>query len=278
MSGLAISSWSLHRDLGPAYWGLDLVEGRRAAAYPYGQGSYTLLDLPAVVAALGIQQLEICHFHFPETGAAYLGALRARLDAAQVQPLSLLIDEGDITADDAMARRHDLDRIRAWIDVAAALGAAQARVIAGLAAPSPDGAAVRRSAEGLALLADYGAARGVRVITENWLGISMDPDSLLAILRQAGAAVGLCVDFGNYTGPGKYEALAALLPHATSIHTKATFTPPGIMDRDEFVRGLDLARQARFDGPYVLIFDSEADERASLARMVEVVRPYLGNA
>jgi sugar phosphate isomerase/epimerase len=276
MSDLAVSSWSLHRDLGPTYWGLDLVDGGRTATYPYGQGRCTLLELPAVVAGLGIHQLEICHFHFPETGAAYLHRLRASLDAALVHPLTLLVDEGDLTADDPAVRRGDVERIRRWIDVAAGLGASQARVIAGKAAPDRDGVALRRSAEGLALLAEYGASLGVRVITENWLGISMDPQCLLAILELTGPAVGLCVDLGNYTGPGKYEALTAILPRATSIHAKATFPQPGSMDREEFVRCLDLARQAHFDGPYVLIFSDEGDERASLAKMAEVVQVHVG--
>lgn len=274
MADLAISSWSLHRALGATYRGLDLVEGPRAATYPYGSGTCTLLELPSLVAGLGIHQLEICHFHFPDTGAAYLRTLRNRLDAAGVHPLTVLIDEGDITAHDAGERTRELDRIRAWIDVAVALGASQARVVAGLAAPDGNGEAVRRSAEGLVALAQYGAARGVRVITENWLGISMDPPSLLAILERTGRDVGLCVDMGNYTGAGKYEALALLLPYATSIHAKAEYSHEGVMERAEFTRCLDLARQARFDGPYVLIYSSAGDERASLADMARIVRPY----
>jgi hypothetical protein len=44
---------------------------------------------------------------------------------------------------------------------------------------------------------------------------------------------------------------------------------------DDFCRCLDLARAAEFAGHYVLIFDGPGDERASLAQMAEVVRPYL---
>lgn len=274
MADLAISSWSLHRTLGPTYPGLDLVDEPRAAAYPYGPGSLDLLDLPAAVAARGIHLLEICHFHFPRTDPAYLETLRDRLAGAGTALLTLLIDAGDISAADREAREGDMARIRRWIDVAAALGARQVRVIAGYAEPD-DTAAVQRSSAGLAALAAYAAERSVRVITENWLALSMRPDTLLAILDAAGLGVGLCADFGNYSGPDKYDALRLILPQATSIHAKAEFPDPGQPPTADFGRCLDLARAAGFAGPYVLIFDSAGEEWPHIEQMIEEVRPYL---
>jgi sugar phosphate isomerase/epimerase len=274
MPELAISSWSLHHLLGPTYPGLDLTNGPRSAAYPYGEGALTLLDLPAAVAAHGIRNLEICHFHFPRTDDAYLRELRGCLAAAGVTMLTLLIDEGDISAADGEARLRDLARIRGWIDVAAGLGARQARVIAGQAQPD-DAEAAQRSAEGLMALSAYGAERSVRIITENWLALTMRPETLLAILDRVGEAVGLCADFGNYKGPGKYEALRMILPRATSTHAKADFPSPGRMDEADFRRCLDLARAAGFDGPHVLIFENPGDEWASIEQMIGVVRLYL---
>jgi hypothetical protein len=80
---------------------------------------------------------------------------------------------------------------------------------------------------------------------------------------------------GNYSGPGKYDALTMIMPRATSIHAKAAYADDGVMQREEFLRCLDLALQARFDGPYVLIYDSPGDERDGLAYMAQVVRPYV---
>jgi sugar phosphate isomerase/epimerase len=227
------------------------------------------------VASLGIPKLEICHFHFPRTDTEYLDHLGQRLRQAQVRPLTLLIDEGDIAAADPARRSHDLDLIRGWIDVAAYLRAPRVRVIAGQSAADPGGEAVRWSIEGLLALADYGQARGVSVVTENWLALAMQPATLLAILRNAGGAVGLCADFGNYRGPAKYDDLATILPYASSIHAKASFSAPGVMDEADFRHCLDLARAAHFSGSYVLIFDSAGDEPASLRQIAEVVQPYL---
>jgi len=270
MPELAVSTWSLHRALGPTYRDLELHDIPRVAEYPYGQGSVSLLDLPDAVAAHGVALIEICHFHFPRTDHVYLGMLRERLATAGVGLQTLLIDAGDISAADDEARERDLACIRDWIDVASALGARQARVIAGYSQPD-DAAAVKRSSAGLAALARYGEERSVRVITENWLALSMRPETLLAIL----AGAGLCADFGNYNGPGKYDDLRRILPKATSIHAKADFPEPGRMDAADFRCCLDLSRAAGFSGPYVLIFDSAGDEWTHLEQLIEVVRPYL---
>ena len=275
MPELAVSTWSLHRELGPIYPGLALYPGPRAPQYPYGPGSLTLLEVAATVAGLGAPNLEITHRSFPRTDSAYLDELRRSLDDARVRLLTLLIDEGDIAAADPVARARDLALIRGWIDVAARVGARRVRVIAGQSAPDRGGAAVRRSSAGLSALAEHGGVRGVEVITENWMALAQEPTHLLAILDGTGDAVGLCADFGNYCGPTKYEDLAAILPRACSIHAKAAFPALGVIDERDFRRCLDLAREARFNGAYVLIFDSAGDELAGLRHMADVVRPYL---
>lgn len=275
MADLAVSTWSLHRVLGATYPGLDPHAKERAPRYPYGPGSVSLLDLPAIVASLGIPKLEICHFHFPRTDTGYVDELRQRLSQEQIRPLTLLVDEGDIASADPAVRERDLALIRGWIDIAAHLQAQRVRVIAGQSAADPGGVAVRRSIEGLLALAEYGQARGVSVVTENWLALAMDSAALLAIMQGTGGAVGLCADFGNYRGPSKYDDLAAILPYASSIHAKASFPAPGVMDVEDFRHCLDLAKAARFSGNYVLIFDSAGDEQASLLQIAATVRPYL---
>ncbi|MCC6627814.1 MAG: TIM barrel protein [Chloroflexi bacterium] len=274
-SSLAVSTWSLHRALGPVYPGVTPA-GDRPARFPYGAGSLTLLDAPAAVAALGARDLEICHFHFPRTDVDYLAALRERLAAAGVRLLTLLIDAGDISAADPAAWAGDLAALRGWIDVAAAAGARQVRVVAGEASPD-DAAAIQRSVAGLAALAAYGRGRGVGVITENWRPLASRPAALLTILDGLAGQVGLCVDFGNLAEPTKYADLAALLPRATTIHAKARATAPGQMDEADFHRCLNLARASGYDGPYVLIFDGAGDERAGLARLGDLVRGHLAD-
>lgn len=278
MPTLAVSSWSVRHSLGPMYPGLALTRGAQPPVETFGPGALALLDFPAAARAVGIGLLDICHFHFPRTDDAYLKEFASHLAAADVQVLTLLVDEGDISARDPAIRERDLAHIRGWIDVAARIGARAVRVVAGEAPADSGDEAIHRSAEGLAGLAQYAQDRSVGVLTENWKSLTMAPENVLAILDATNGAVGLCGDFGNYRGPGKYDALQAILPRATTIHAHATadWVAPNATDHGDLRRCLDLARAAHFAGAYVLIFDggSAANEWPGIARMAAIVREY----
>jgi sugar phosphate isomerase/epimerase len=234
--------------------------------------AFSLLELPARIAAAGIHTLEICHFHLPSRDDEYLKQLRTAIEAAGVELWSLLIDSGDITHTTHSER--DMAWVRGWLDVAGALGAQHARVIAGKAEPSP--VSVAQSTRNLAQLADYGRARGVRVMTENWLNLTSTPAVVLTLLDNLDGKVGLCADFGNWKGVQKYEDLAQILPYANSCHAKCHFEAPNQPDRADFVQCLELTRAAQFAGPYTLIYDGPgSDEFAGLRLEMEMVAPFL---
>ncbi len=105
---LGVSTWSLNKSL--------------TAGTP-------LLDIPAQVAAHGLSKLEVCHFHFPSTDAAYLADFRAALDAAGVEFYTLLIDEGDLTHPAPSERERVITLMTHWIDVAAQAWSTRVREI-----------------------------------------------------------------------------------------------------------------------------------------------------
>jgi sugar phosphate isomerase/epimerase len=280
MPRLSVSTWSLHRALGPRY---HLAKDGSGRLVPHDDtpGELSLLELPAQIAARGIKTLEICHFHFPRLDGDYIADLRTVLQEAEVELFSILIDAGDITHPDPAKRAQELEWIRSWLAVAGSCGAGHARVIAGYADITLNGANPRDheviclSAENLRALAQFGHERGVRVITENFHPLTKRPECLLAILELCEDEVGLCVDFGNYKGPTKYVDLSAILPHADSIHAKARYPQAGEIDRDDFIRCLDLAKGAGFAGPYSLIFDDAGDEWPGLSEMGRIIEPYV---
>jgi sugar phosphate isomerase/epimerase len=272
---LSISTWSLHRTLGPVYPAFDAFTEERAAETPYGAGTLDLLDAPAYVAAMGIHTLEICHFHFPRTDAAYCDLLRHRLAAAGVRLATLLIDDGDIASSDGEARERDIRHIAGWIDVARQVGAARARVSAGKTAADAAGRAVSASIDALTTLVEYARPRGIAIITENWQALAARPRPLLTIVDGLRGVVGLCADFGNYPAETREQDLRAILPHAVTVHAKAEWAAPGVVDATGFTRCLDLTREAGFRGAYVLIFNDPGDERTGILRLAELTQPYL---
>lgn len=263
---LSVSTWSLHRTLGnPPPYGPDGVPG---AAHD----GVSLLELPALVALAGIRTLEICHFHLPSRDPVYLAELRSALNDAGVELWSLLIDGGDIS--DAVNAARDTHWSEEWIDVAAALGATNSRVAAGRSAPSAE--ALERSKRSLRRLAAYARMQGVQLMTENWLALLSTPEAVLEILDALHGELALCVDFGNWTGPTKYEQLARIMPAAASCHAKCHFSGPDTPDREDFLRCLAMTRAVGFAGPYTLIYDGpSADEWRGLSLEKEMVKPYL---
>ena len=272
-SRLSVSSWSLHRALGaPPFWGV----ADQQPQWTPPVNAVSLLELPARVAAFGINTMEICHFHLPRRDESYLRELRSALEEARVELWSLLIDDGDLTHETDGAR--DREWIAGWIDVASTLGARNARVIAGKSEPTPEN--LGRSRAAFQTLCARAKAGQVRVMTENWYGLLSIPEQVLWLLDEMEGDVGLCADFGNWSGPDKYEKLAQILPRADSLHAKCRFADAPAsretMDRDDFTRCLNLVRDADFSGPFTLIYDSpDADEWRALALYLPEVEPYL---
>jgi sugar phosphate isomerase/epimerase len=267
---ISVSTWSLHRALGkPSFIGPGTAA---RAAGPVTAPMFSLLELPARIVGAGIHTLEICHFHLPSREPAYVQQLRDAIEDAGVELWSLLIDGGDIAH--PVHHERDVAWVEQWLDVAAALGAKNARVSGGKQEPGRQ--AVARSKQNLQRLAVAAAARGVRLATENWQNLLSRPEIVLEVLDDLDGAVGLCADFGNWSGPQKYDDLAQIFPRAESCHAKCHFSAPGQMDRADFERCLELTRQAGFAGPYTLIYDGPGDdELAALQLERAVVLPYL---
>jgi len=269
MPSISISTWSLHRQLGKA-WYVPSSDGFKNRSEILDR--VELFDVPKLLSNHGISQLEVCHFHFPSVSPDYLDAFREELTRYNITFYSLLIDTGDITHPDAGQRAADLDLIKSWIDVAGRCGAKQARVVAGEAEPSSD--AIALSAQNLELLASYAEQCGVQVATENFKKLTQSSEPLLEILDRCQAPLGLCTDFGNFKGDTKYDELSAILPRATTIHAKGDYVD-GKLEQEDFTKCMNLAKSADFDGPYVLIFSDKGEEWPYLQALKEEVESYL---
>jgi sugar phosphate isomerase/epimerase len=266
---VSVSTWSLKRAIGnPPIYAVD--ENIPQAAH--GKGALTLLELPAKLAAFGIHTLEIVYFHLPSVERSYLLQLRQALESAGVELFSLLIDNGDITHPQYAER--DMAWVSSFIEVAGILGAKNARVIAGKSEPSEENLAL--GLRNMQRLLKVAQENNVHLMTENWFPLLSTPQAVSYLLDNLDDKVGLCFDFGNWGGAAKYENLQAIAHYAKSCHTKAHFSDSGKIDREDYVRCLDITRAANFSGPYTLIYDGPDDnEWAGLTTELDVVKPYL---
>jgi len=100
MSYLSVSTWSLHRLLGPLRWTYWDADAREHRTHVQDQPQvHSLLELPAEASRRGYRAVEICHFHFPSTDAEYAAALKRSFEDAGISFDTLLLDYGDLTAE-----------------------------------------------------------------------------------------------------------------------------------------------------------------------------------
>ena len=249
---IAVSTWSLHRLLGTTYAHDLTTTAIGPGEDTYGEGSESLLGLPSVLANHGYHRLEIVSFHMRSRDSIYLAELREQLAVSNVTLQTLLIDAGDIT--DPVNGPRDTAWIAGWIEVANALGAQNARVIAGKQKPTPE--TVDRSVAALRQLADANAGSPVRLVTENWFDLLSTPAVVHEVLDRLEGRVGLLADFGNWSGPTKYEDLASIFTRAELCHAKAGFAD-GRLDEADYGAAIMAAESAGYKGPYTLIFDAD---------------------
>ncbi|ASS66033.1 MULTISPECIES: TIM barrel protein [unclassified Paenibacillus] len=274
MSYLSVSTWSLHRLLGPLRWTIwDQEDGIQRTALEPQPEELTLLELPAAAAARGFQALEVCHFHFPSREPDYLVELRAAFRNAGIAFDTLLLDYGDLTSPDVRRVEADERYISSWIDAAALAGAKKVRVIAGEAMPT-DEDALARSAASLDRLSAYAQECGVRIVTENFKPLTSTGPSCLKLMGRTERPLAMITDFGNFKGAAKYEELAMTLPRSLSVHAKAEFDEHGIPDEQELRLCLEAVRNSGYDGSYVIIYDGPGDMWAGIERVRRIVEPY----
>ena len=249
---IAVSTWSLHRYLGTIYPHDTSTDAIGDGDDRYGEGEESLLGLPSVLANHGYNRLEIVSFHLRSRDPVYLGELRDQLNVSGVTLQTLLIDAGDMT--DPVNGAQETRWIAGWVDVANALGAENARIIAGKQKPTPE--TIARSVAGFRELLALNAGSPLKLVTENWFDLLSTPDAVHEVLDRLEGQVGLLADFGNWTGPDKYEGLKSIFPRASLCHAKASFEG-GQLDEADYGLCVGVAEEAGYAGPYTLIFDAE---------------------
>ncbi len=272
---LSLTTWSLHRNLGPLHWTRwDELKGEHFLDIQDQPETISLLELPRELAAKGYSALEIGHFHIRDTSDDYLQKLRHAFESAGIPFYTLLADYGDISSSDEARRSADIEWVKQWIDIASKAGAERVRVIAGDTDAS-DTAALQRSADALRILCDYAASRNVRVITENFRPLSYTADNCLSLLESCGDRLGLTSDFGNFKGDDKFQELAKIVPHSESIHAKAITSAEGFPNVAEFTQCMEVVKKSGYQGPITIVYDGPNDMWAGIERVKVLVKPYL---
>ena len=265
----SVSTWSLHRTLGNFVADDSAVGGGPFMSLPKIDSGISLIELIPELASHGYNTVQIVHFHLESTEGDYLAKVKDALTANGVQLDALLIDDGNLMADDINLH---MDWYNRWLDVAEALGAQHARLCVGRKSPTTE--LLQASGARLAELAANHPK--VRILAENWMEAIPDAASLLTALETAGDGVGVLIDLANWSPPEKYDELAKIAHLAEACHAKCVFSESG-PDEVDFRRTLGILNDADYDAPLALIYDGpNDDEWAALEQEWQIVQSVFG--
>lgn len=214
-------------------------------------GKLRLLDLPRIMREeLDMRVIDLMTATLASAEPDYLDQLRAAAERAGCILTNLKMNQKGLdlaTGDDAL-RRHSIDEYKRSMDAAARLGCRWVRPLPG--PKMPDLAVLAASYRELI---DFGAARGLTVLVENFGWMQDDPDAIPAILKAAGPGLRSQPDTRNWTDDARYDGLAKAFPSAASCDFKPfALEADGSHPRYDLKRCFQLGWDAGFRGPWCL--------------------------
>ena len=260
---ISLAQWSLHR----TYFGgpiLDWVEHNRMMMESPDdvlKGDLDPIDFPKVAAGYGINCIELVNvFYYSKANdMAYWEQFKKNCEEAGVTVGLIMCDAlGDLGASDPEARMAAVDKHKPWVDIAAFLGARTVRVNASGEGSAEEVAA--NSVDGLSMLGEYGASKGINVVVENHGGFSSDAKWATGVIAKVGMDnVGTLPDFGGFCierGPDgcvneydKYLGMEELMPYAKGVSAKShVFDAEGNETNSDFLRIMKIVKASGFKG------------------------------
>lgn len=235
-------------------------------------GKLRLLDLPKLMREeLDLRVIDLMTATLVSLEPGYCEQLRATADRAGCVLTNLKMNNPGLelgSADEAK-HRHALAEYQRTMDAAARLGVRWVRPL-----PGPKRPDLARLADGYRELMDYGAARGLGVLVENFGWMQGDPEAIPALIKAVGPALRAQPDTGNWTDVARYEGLAKAFPFAVSCDFKAKeLGADGAHAAYDLKRCFQIGWDAGFRGPWC--FEHQHADLAQLLKNLALLRDQL---
>ncbi|APU69629.1 hypothetical protein C723_1886 [Christiangramia flava JLT2011] len=251
---LSLAEWSLNK---PIFAGeldpMDFAE----KAHEYG---FEGLEYVTAFYAQRIKDAED-----PEAEMqAVLDTLKAKSEEFGLRNLLLMVDaEGDLAANDSVARNQAVENHKKWVDAAAFLGCHSIRV--NLFGSDEAEEWKTNSIDGLSKLATYAEDKDINILVENHGYLSSDADLLVEVMKGVGMEnVGTLPDFGNFCLKReggerweakcieeypRYEGVEKMMPYAKAVSAKSyTFDDAGEEELIDYKKMLKIVKDAGYTG------------------------------
>ena len=176
----------------------------------------------------GIEGIEYVNQFFKDKAQdqAYLTELKKRADDNGVTSVLIMCDgEGALGDADEAKRTQAVDNHKKWVEAAKFLGCHSIRVNAQSSGSYHE--QIKRAADGLGKLTEFGATHDIGVIVENHGGLSSNGSWLAEVMRTVNhPGCGTLPDFGNFQVAPKvwydrYKGTEELMPFAKGVSAKS---------------------------------------------------------
>src|SRR5579871_4810597 len=245
-------------------------------AYSYRQalqsGQITLFDFLRVCRDLEMDGVELTAYYFPTTARDFLESVRQ-----EAQSLGLTVSGTAVGSDfaqpDAGKRREHVAMTQAWIEHSVTLGAPTLRVFAGgVREGQREEEAFGNVVACLQECAGLAAERGVKLALENHGGLTATAEGTLRLLKAVDRpAVGLNLDFGNFTGD-IYAQFAACAPYAVATHAKKSAHGPTGPIPVDYRRVGKIMEEAGYQGFLAIEYEEEAPAETGVPAFASELR------
>jgi sugar phosphate isomerase/epimerase len=249
---------------------------------PLQAGTMTLEEAIDFCAAIGFDGVDLTGYYFPgypETPPeAYVHEVKRRVFRRGLDVSGTGV-RNDFTRPEASRRQADVQHVRAWIEVAARLGAPVVRVFARRGVPEGH---TRDEVTGwvvdcLRECAVHGERHGVMVVLQNHDELLETAAQVLEIRERVPSPwFGLNVDIGSLRTGDPYEEIARLAPHAVTWQIKEHVHRRGVEEKTDLRRVFAILREARYRGFAPLEILGDGDPRPRIRRFLEEAREALG--
>jgi len=257
---IGLSSWSLHRNMGPGPWGRkDYPENTK------------LVDFPAFAKKeYGCIHLEMVDSNFPAKDPAYIKKLQSAITRSGSVIENVAIDCRHLGDADPALRAQALAEIDEWIDVAGVIGSKAVRCGTG---PGMD---MTLAIEGFRHMLARAERYGMLVLIENHDGVTTDPDLIVDIVKEIdNGNFGVLPDFGNFSMDIAYDALEKVMPYAKLIHAKTIdFKEDGEDATIDYKQCMDIVKGSGFIGVLSVEFDGSGDQYEGIRKTIDLINKY----
>jgi sugar phosphate isomerase/epimerase len=181
----------------------------------------------------------------------------------------------DFTNVDASLRKADVATVKAWIEVAAKLGAPVLRIFTGLKYPEPAArpAETRLVIDHIGECLETAKANGVILAIQNHFDFIRTADEVIEILNTVNSPwLGLVLDIGSYRGHDPFNDIKKSIPYAVNWQLKEKMYVNGAEVTTDLPRLFTMIKQSGYRGYLPIETLGAGDPFQKVPRFLESVR------